>query len=554
MTKSADQEGGESAKPRGGSDDDATPVDQVPSSGTWFSTSPATAGDAKGSMASGGGDRGGGDRGGRPRRRNQESSRDGRSGRPTGGRPTGGRPTESRPPRGRLADHMRGASGPRRGEPAAYDERPPRGEAFDADRPRRRDGAPPRQAPPAEKELRGAALRLAEVDELEVTVEKLISGGDGIARFEGIPIFIPRAAPGDLLRVRISERKPSFGRAEIIDILRPGPGRREAPCVHYERCGGCQLQHLEEAQQLRYKAQAARDNLERLGGIEMPSKVHVVAGDPWGYRMRAQWQLGDTPQGRRVGYFARGSHDLVPVDRCPVLAPELQDHLTEVQAMAPQIPHRRLDVCVGDGGAWAVAPSVASLPREAIRLQVGDFTYSFDAGCFFQAHRRLVTDLVAQAMGEPELADAEGDAYDLYSGVGLFSLPLARRYRRVVAIEGGREASRYGRRNAQLNKMSNIENVNQAVDSWISKLPAQAARVLVDPPRVGLTALIRRALLDQRPRHLTYVSCDSATLARDLKVLKAAYRIVSLSLLDMFPQTGHLEAVVQLESNDIVGR
>lgn len=393
-------------------------------------------------------------------------------------------------------------------------------------------------------------------------MEKLISGGDGIARFEGIPIFIPRAAPGDHLRVRIVERKPSFGRAEILEILTPGPGRREAPCPHYEDCGGCQLQHLDEAEQLKGKAQAARDNLERLGGLSMPPEIRVVAGEPWGYRMRAQWQVADTPRGRQVGYYARGSHDLVAVSECPVLVPALAERLADVQTVAPDIPHRRLDVCVGEKGTWTASPAVQGLPGQAVRMQVGDFTYQYDAGCFFQAHRQLVERLVEEALGaeSTQVGNDEKDqcedavAYDLYSGVGLFSLPLARRYGKVVAVEGGREAARYGRRNVQLNRLSNVEVINQAVDTWVAELPEDAARVLVDPPRVGLSGPVRQALLDRPPRRLTYVSCDSATLARDLKYLKSSFRVLSLALLDMFPQTGHLEAVVQLERSSSPGR
>jgi 23S rRNA (uracil1939-C5)-methyltransferase len=154
-------------------------------------------------------------------------------------------------------------------------------------------------------------------------------------------------------------------------------------------------------------------------------------------------------------------------------------------------------------------------------------------------------------LGPEEPEAAESEAYDLFAGVGLFSLPLCRRYRRVVAVEGDRVAGRFARKNAQENGVDNLTVESQAVESWIEGLPERPARVVVDPPRVGISPVVRKAILDRRPRRLTYVSCDSATLARDLSMLRTAYRITRLALLDMFPQTGHMEAVVQLLARDV---
>ncbi len=400
-----------------------------------------------------------------------------------------------------------------------------------------------------------ASERLAEVEELEGRVEKLVAGGDGLVRFEGIPIFVPRSAPGDLLRLRLVERRASFARAEIVEILEPGTGRRTPPCPYFERCGGCDLQHLDDAMQLRLKAEAVGENLRRLGGLEMPSDVTVVAGKPWGYRLRAQLHVAAGEGGTEVGFFARRSHDLVAVDRCPILVPELEEQLSDLGRRVHGTPHHRLDVAAGDGGRWACTPPISGLPRGELHLEVGEFTYLYTASCFFQAHRQLLPQLVEQALGPAADGDDDGEAYDLFAGVGFLSLPLSRRYRRVVAVEGDRVAARLAKKNARQNGIANLTIQTQAVESWIQTLPQGAARVVVDPPRVGLSARMRQRLLERRPRRLTYVSCDSATLARDLKILlrpstaagrRRGYRIESLALLDMFPQTGHLEAVVQL--------
>jgi 23S rRNA (uracil1939-C5)-methyltransferase len=414
------------------------------------------------------------------------------------------------------------------------------------------------------------AVRLAALDEIEVTVEKLVAGGEGFARFEGIPIFVPRSAPGDRLRARLVERRPDYGRAEIVELLAPGPGRRPPPCPYFERCGGCDLQHLDDDHQVRYKAAAAVETLERLGGVELPGPPEVVAGAAWGYRLRTQLHTEVGPvDGRedvggavRVGYFARGSHDLVAVDRCPILAPELEAELARLPGLlaaaaggGERLP-RRLDLAVGDGGsdrgAITAAPMIEGLPHGEVALTldgppgVGELTYTYDARCFFQTHRELAGELMRRAVGA-----WEGEtAYDLYAGVGLLALPLARRYRRVVAVEGDRVSARHARNNARRNRAANLQVEARAVESWIDRLPEGAARVVVDPPRAGLSRKVRHTLFRARPERLTYVSCHPATLARDLKGLRAAYRVESLALLDLFPQSGHVEAVVQLVARE----
>ena len=451
---------------------------------------------------------------------------------------------------------------PRSGKGKPNRRRPPRPQYRARGKPPVRERRPPPPPPERSDELQRRqrlSERLAELDEIEVRIEKLVEGGDGLARFENIPIFVPRSAPGDRLRVRVCERRSGYGRAEIVEILSPGEGRRDPPCPHFERCGGCDLQHLEEDLQLRYKVEAVRETLLRIGGIEAPPKVTVVPGRPWGYRLRTQLHLATGDQGLEVGYFARKSHDLVAVERCPVLVPELEGALEGLPQRLSEVSHRRIDLTAGDEAQWTVSPPVDDLPQGEVETRVGDLVYAYDARCFFQAHRQLVPALIEHAVGPGVIAGdgnagdgsaASDTAFDLYAGVGLFSLPLAKCYRRVVAVEWDRVASRYAIRNARRNHLANIEVEHRAVDSWIHRLPPKAARVLVDPPRRGLTQDIRRTLLARRPRRLTYVSCQVATLARDLGQMRSGFRIESLTLLDMLPQTGYIEAVVQLVDRD----
>lgn len=412
---------------------------------------------------------------------------------------------------------------------------------------------------------RPAGLRLAGIDEVEVTVEKLVAGGDGLARFEGAPIFVPRAAPGDRLRVRLTDRRPDYGRGEIVEVLEAGPGRRQPPCPFFERCGGCDLQHLEDGLQVRWKAAAVVETLARIAGLQPPEDLRVISGDAWGWRLRTQLHVQPSggPGGRpAVGYFERGSHDLVAVDRCPILVPELESLVPRLPALlaksasAPNgaagpaggdgraLVPRRLDLAAGDGGEVTTAPRVEGLPHGEVAVAVGRFTYRFDARCFFQGHRGLLPELVDAVVG-PEEEGGES-AYDLYCGVGLFTLPLAARYRRVIGVEGDRLAVRFARRNAKRNGAGGVEIEGRAVESWIGLLPEGADRVVVDPPRTGLKGRVLEVLTRRAPKRITYVSCHPAALARDLKVLTQTYEVESLTLADLFPQTGHMEAVVQL--------
>jgi 23S rRNA (uracil1939-C5)-methyltransferase len=389
-----------------------------------------------------------------------------------------------------------------------------------------------------------AGARLAELDELELTIERLVAGGEGMARFEGIPVFVPRAAPGDRLRVRLVERRPGYGRAEIVEILAPGPGRREPPCPHFAECGGCDLQHIEDALQLRYKGIAALETLHRLSGLALPPPAEVLGGAAWGYRLRAQVHTRATAAGgAEVGYHARGSRRLVPVERCPVLVPGLERAVTTLaqRLEAPFAP--RIDLAAGDDGTIAASPASGGFAGGELRRRVAGDELAFDARCFFQGHAGLIEPLVARVVGE-----WEGDsAIDLYGGVGLFALSLARRYRSVTLVEGDRIAVRYARKNARLAHAGGLEVVGQAVESWVGRhLPDGAERVVVDPPRDGLALVVRRLLVARAPARLTYVSCHPAALARDLKELADAFVVESLTLVDLFPQTGHVEIVLQL--------
>jgi 23S rRNA (uracil1939-C5)-methyltransferase len=386
--------------------------------------------------------------------------------------------------------------------------------------------------------------KLIDFQEAVVRIEKLVAGGEGFARVLDVPVFVPRSAPGDLLRVRIVERRPDYGRAEIVEILAPGPARRPDPVPELSPTGLCDLQHLDDRAQPRLKAEAVRETLERLGRLKVPPASPLITGEPWGYRLRTQvhTEMDPVTRGIRVGYHARGTNDLIAVSRCPLLVPELERLLADLPAHLDAGSPRRLDLAAGDEDAVTVAPVVPGLPHGEVSTRVGDFTFFYDARCFFQAHRGLLARLVETTVGE-----WEGEtAVDLYAGAGLFSLPLARRYQRVTAVEADQIGARYARLNVRRNRTANVEVVNHVVESWLRQLPQRVDRLVVDPPRGGLSREVRQALMIRRPTRVTYVSCHPAALARDLRQLQEAYRVESVAFLDLFPQTGHMETVVQM--------
>lgn len=387
---------------------------------------------------------------------------------------------------------------------------------------------------------------LAQIDLFEATVEKLVAGGEGLARVQGVPIFLPRTAPGDRVRARVVERRPQYGRAEVLELLAPGPGRRSPPCPYFSRCGGCDLQHLEDALQTQLKVKAAVETLSRLASLRELPEPRVIRGSPWAYRLRTDLHTAFDAEGtQQVGFYERRSRRLIPVERCPVLVPELDCTVRELSARARQeggLPPR-LGLASGQDGSISIDPPIAGFRSDEVVRTAAGFSFEFDARCFFQAHSGLLEELVAAVVG-----DWRGElAVDLYCGVGFFTLPLAQRYARVLGVEGDGIAARYAKRNARNAALRHVEIVHQAVDGWsLESLTRVPERVVLDPPRIGLPLAMVASLRKVRPSRLTLVSCHVATFARDLSRLLGAYRLESLTFLDLFPQTGHLEAVAQL--------
>ena len=395
---------------------------------------------------------------------------------------------------------------------------------------------------------------LAAGDEVEAEVERILPGGVGLAHARGQTLLVSLAAPGDRARVRVVSVRGRVAFASITQILSPSPDRVEPPCPYFGRCGGCDFQQLSYPAQLAAKAEIIRDCLRRVAGVEPPAPVAVEPSPAeWRYRSRARWQ--HDPLRRQLGYYERGTRRVCDVVACPVAAPPLQEKLTALRELLRrgELPEEaaEFEAVAGDDGV-SLLPPLAEGDRLARRLTAAGESYGFDASCFFQINHTLLDALVREGVG-----DAAGElALDLYSGVGLFTLPLARRFRRVVGVEGHAGAAAFARRNLADAGLTNAEVEASPVGPWMKRNADRfergegAARpdfVLLDPPRTGAEPEAVEALTRLRPAHVSYVSCDPATLARDLKrLLTAGYRLASVRAFDMFPQTHHVETVVHL--------
>ncbi|MBN2338945.1 MAG: class I SAM-dependent RNA methyltransferase [Acidobacteria bacterium] len=378
-------------------------------------------------------------------------------------------------------------------------------------------------------------------------IERLVYGGAGLGRHEGKVVFVPFSAPGDTLLVRPVEEKKNFVRASAVRILDPGPGRTDPACPHFGACGGCHWQHLEYARQV----EAKRGILEELLHHRFPETAGLPVSmapspQPFGYRSRARMRFAGTGAGAAVGFFRGGSHTILDIDHCPLFQPSLNEALKalRVRRRSPGAEREpgEIDIaCSEQEGAWAVGPG------RTLRRQVGGFTYRLTPDVFFQANDFLVEDLAVLVDAAARDCDPAA-ALDLYAGVGVFSLPLARTFRKVVAVEGSPSACRLLQSNAAGAGFGHLQTVCADVADWMQGAEARDfGLVVLDPPRTGAGERVMEQLRRWRPGTITYVSCDPQTLCRDLaRLVPDHYRIDSVAGLDLFPQSYHFETVVRL--------
>jgi 23S rRNA (uracil1939-C5)-methyltransferase len=438
---------------------------------------------------------------------------------------------------------------------------------------------------------------------MDITIEKLIYGGDGLAHHEGSTVFVPFVLPAERVSAAPVERKKKFIRARVEKLIEPSASRAAPPCPHFGVCGGCNYQHIPYEAQLQYKTQILRETLRRLGHIEWSGEITTHPSPPWGYRNRAQWKvraleqadadpIATTASGEpqatslRIGYFGASSTTLCPVEQCAILSPlllktllafrealaagQFPRNMREIEAFAGANDSKLLITLTFAGSfpaakeiaekARGIAPEMESLllhdpSRERMDLAGPGFVeYHADGSSyrvghlsFFQVNRFLVDEMAALIAKNEE---GRRLALDLFAGVGLFSVPLAKRFDRIVAVESNPAATR----DLEFNISSRaephrggIEARAMDVEHFLEKFKDKPDLAVVDPPRAGLAPGVVQQLARIKPARITYISCEPPTLARDLaELLKAGYEISAIHLFDLFPQTFHMEAAVLL--------
>ena len=388
-------------------------------------------------------------------------------------------------------------------------------------------------------------------DLLEVEIKKIVPGGYGLAFVENLTLFVALAVAGDKLLVRLREIKGKTAFAEVENVIEASPQRIVPPCPYVGRCGGCDFQQMTYSEQLSSKVGIVRDNLQRIGKIEYENEVKIIASpQEFGYRLRAQWHIDANK--REIGYYARDSRNLIPIAHCPILVPELDDALQKVRAdieWEKFWPEKgAIDAACGDDSSVSLYSADIDLGDNEIIFSAAGEHYTFAAHSFFQGNKYLIETLIETAIG-----DATGEhALDLYSGVGLFTLPLARRFKRVTAVEDYLPAVEFALENIAKAGLQNVEVVRKPVGKFLSEgSRARIDFVLLDPPRSGTEKKTVLDLIKFRPAIVSYVSCDPSVLARDLRrFLDGGYQIESITAIDLFPQTHHVETIVRLKLQD----
>jgi 23S rRNA (uracil1939-C5)-methyltransferase len=347
---------------------------------------------------------------------------------------------------------------------------------------------------------------------IEITIEKVIFGGDGLARLQqGFVVFVPFAAEGDRVRVRIIEKKAHHARGEIVALLQPGQGRENPPCAYYGKCGGCQYQHLTYAEECRLKENQVREAFARVGKLPDAPILPIIAGEnPYGYRNRITVHA----EAGRVGFRGVNGRDLVDVRECLLARPEVNAQLAHLRGSRPADGHYSL--------------RDASVPPSG----------------FFQANhdlRETLRQLIAKALPERGATLLEG-----YCGGGFFTEIVAGRFQRVLAVDNDprtlRDAHRLGLANVEWRDADAAFVLPDELRA-LTEVTVRETSVLVDPPREGLPVRLAEALCLDAVAHLAYVSCDPATMARDARMLSKTYRLVSVQPIDLFPRTAQIECV-----------
>lgn len=444
-------------------------------------------------------------------------------------------------------------------------------------------------------------------DRQTVYIEDLTHDGNGVAKIDGYPLFIQGALPGETAEIHVMKTLKNYGFAKVINILEKSPDRVEAPCVYFSQCGGCQLQHLSYEGQLKWKQNMVANVMKRLGKIDAPVLPVKGMEEPWHYRNKSQIPFAQNEAGQMVaGFYKTKSHSIVDMERCLIQTGEADVVMADLKRELETLGVRPYDekshqgmlrhVVVRKGRATgevmvvlvtkskkfpqasaaiekirALIPNVTSIVqnvngektnvifgndtftlwgKDTIEDTIGNVRFEISARSFYQVNPVQTEVLYKQAL---DYAQLKGDerVIDAYCGIGSISLFLAQKAGHVMGVEIVEQAIEDAKRNAALNGFTNTYfeagPAEEVIPRWY-KEGKEADVLVVDPPRKGCDEALLNTIIEQKPKRVVYVSCNPATLARDLRILEdGGYKTKEVQPVDMFPHTTHCEAVAWLE-------
>ena len=441
---------------------------------------------------------------------------------------------------------------------------------------------------------------------VEVQFEDMTSDGSGVAKIDGYALFVPYGLPNEKAKVKVLKTKKNYGYGKLLEIIDESEYRTDPICPVYSRCGGCQLQHMRYEGQLLYKQKHVKDCLERIGHLENVS-VHPVIGmdDPWRYRNKSQVPVGEEAGGLVAGFYQKGTHRIIDMDACMIQAEANDTVVRAVKEIASNLGIRAYDEenhrgvirhiiakygrKTGDVMVVIVTktkdlphkkrlikeiaaniPNVKSIVHNVnpertnvifgeetnviwgepyIYDYIGDIKFAISARSFYQVNPIQTKVLYDKALEYAQLTGNE-TVIDAYCGIGTISLFLAQRAKKVYGVEVVEEAIQDAKRNAKLNGIENVEFVageaEKVIPQWYEQ-GIQADVIVVDPPRKGCDEALLHTIIAMKPKRVVYVSCNPATLARDLRILEdGGFKTIEVQPVDMFPQTTHVECVSQI--------
>ncbi|KJS88246.1 MAG: hypothetical protein JM58_01420 [Peptococcaceae bacterium BICA1-8] len=444
----------------------------------------------------------------------------------------------------------------------------------------------------------------------ELTITGLSHQGEGVGRVNNFAVFVPGAIPGEKVSVKISGIRKNFAQGKLEEILEPTPFRVDAPCHYAERCGGCQLQHISYEKQLELKAQQVKDALLKLGGIDVAVEPTLGMVYPWRYRNKGHFHLEKLAGEVSLGFYEPGSHDFIPAKASLLFSSvvnRLLSYLEEQLTLAGISVYKRdtgqgylrnimvresratgeiMVIFITSADAWqlnevveslkAVFPQIRSVYHNInkgtkpvilgdkfklvwghafLQDTIGSYVFNISPQSFFQVNNEQARVLYEKALEYAGLSRKE-TVIDAYCGIGSIAIYVASQAKRVIGIEVVEEAIKDARENAKLNKINNTEFITGKAEQWLPQWVKGGVRanvIIVDPPRKGCAPETLEAIVKVSPNRVVYVSCNPATLARDLKYLvENGYEVEKVQPIDLFPQTSHVETVVCLQRKHIL--